>query len=302
MDAEATFEGMMGEELPSLDEFIARAGATGTLSGIALEGTDAEDLLAKMRRRWDVMRESVRDGLEEVGSSAGGMVARDGRRYLDRITATGGLMGPLPGKAAAYALAASECNACMGRICAAPTAGACGVLPGLFLAASEEMGAGGDQLARALVTAGLVGTVIAARASLSGAEGGCQAECGSAAAMGAAAVVELAGGSPAAAGHAAALALKSFLGLACDPVGGLVEVPCIKRNAIAAVHALAAADMALAGVASAIPVDEVIDAMGRVGRSLPEELRETGRGGVAATPTGRRIAARLYESAPDDNR
>ncbi len=302
MDAEATFEGMMGEELPSLDEFIARAGATGTLSGIALEGTDAEDLLAEMRRRWDVMRESVRDGLEEVGSSAGGMVARDGRRYLDRITATGGLMGPLPGKAAAYALAASECNACMGRICAAPTAGACGVLPGLFLAASEEMGAGGDQLARALVTAGLVGTVIAARASLSGAEGGCQAECGSAAAMGAAAVVELAGGSPAAAGHAAALALKSFLGLACDPVGGLVEVPCIKRNAIAAVHALAAADMALAGVASAIPVDEVIDAMGRVGRSLPEELRETGRGGVAATPTGRRIAARLYESAPDDNR
>ncbi len=302
MDAEATFEGMMGEELPSLDEFIARAGATGTLSGIALEGTDAEDLLAEMRRRWDVMRESVRDGLEEVGSSAGGMVARDGRRYLDRITATGGLMGPLPGKAAAYALAASECNACMGRICAAPTAGACGVLPGLFLAASEEMCAGGDQLARALVTAGLVGTVIAARASLSGAEGGCQAECGSAAAMGAAAVVELAGGSPAAAGHAAALALKSFLGLACDPVGGLVEVPCIKRNAIAAVHALAAADMALAGVASAIPVDEVIDAMGRVGRSLPEELRETGRGGVAATPTGRRIAARLYESAPDDNR
>ena len=302
MDAEATFEGMMREELPSLDEFIARAGETGTLSGIALEGTDAEDLLAEMRRRWDVMRESVRDGLEEVGPSAGGMVARDGRRYLDRITATGGLMGPLPGKAAAYALAASECNACMGRICAAPTAGACGVLPGLFLAASEEMGADGDQLARALVTAGLVGTVIAARASLSGAEGGCQAECGSAAAMGAAAVVELAGGSPGAAGHAAALALKSFLGLACDPVGGLVEVPCIKRNAIAAVHALAAADMALAGVASAIPVDEVIDAMGRVGRSLPEELRETGRGGVAATPTGRRIAARLYESTPDDNR
>ena len=291
---------VMGDEPPSVADMIGRTGEGGTLSDVALDAQDSGPLLDEMRRRWDVMRESVRDGLSQTAASAGGMVARDGKRYLDYVRGGAGLLGALPGKATAYALAASECNACMGRVCAAPTAGACGVLPGLFLALSEERELDDEALARGLVTAGMVGSVIAARASLSGAEGGCQAECGSAAAMGAAAVVELLGGTPEECGHAAALALKSFLGLACDPVAGLVEVPCIKRNGIAAVHALASADMALAGVKSAIPVDEVIDAMGAVGKSLPEELRETGRGGVAATPTGRSIARRVHADPGDD--
>ncbi|MFO7942099.1 MAG: L-serine ammonia-lyase, iron-sulfur-dependent, subunit alpha [Bacillota bacterium] len=294
MDTDATFATVMGDEAPSVADLIEEASGVGRLSGVALEGPEGEALLGEMQRRWRVMRESVEDGLEGVEESAGGMVARDGRRYLEYVRSGEGLLSTLPGKAAAYALAASECNACMGRVCAAPTAGACGVLPGIFLAISEERGFSDAEIAAALVTAGLVGSVIAARASLSGAEGGCQAECGSAAAMGAAALVELEGGTPDEAGHAAALALKGFMGLVCDPVAGLVEVPCIKRNAMAAVHALTAADMALAGVASAIPVDEVIDAMGRVGRALPEELRETGRGGVAATPTGRAISARIH--------
>lgn len=294
MDVDETFATVMGGEAPSVADLIEKSSDVGSLSGVALAGPEGERLLAEMGKRWDVMRESVRDGLEGVQRSAGGMVARDGSRYLEYVRSGGGLLPALPGKAAAYALAASECNACMGRVCAAPTAGACGVLPGILLAMSEERGSSDSEIATVLVTAGLVGSVIAARASLSGAEGGCQAECGSAAAMGAAALVELEGGTPEKAGHAAALALKGFMGLVCDPVAGLVEVPCIKRNAIAAVHALTAADMALAGVVSAIPVDEVIDAMGRVGRALPEELRETGRGGVAATPTGRAISAKVH--------
>lgn len=302
MDSDATFATVMGDEAPSVEDLIEEASDVGSLSGVALAGPEGESLLGEMQRRWGVMRESVRDGLEGIEESAGGMVARDGMRYLEYVRSGGGLLSTLPGKAAAYALAASECNACMGRVCAAPTAGACGVLPGIFLAISEERGFSDSEIAAGLVTAGLIGSVIAARASLSGAEGGCQAECGSAAAMGAAALVELEGGTPDEAGHAAALALKSFMGLVCDPVAGLVEVPCIKRNAMAAVHALTAADMALAGVVSAIPIDEVIDTMGRVGRALPEELRETGRGGVAATPTGRAVSARVHgdpESSDD---
>ncbi len=294
MESGDAFFEVLGDARPSLDGLIGRAGEA-SLSSMVLEDTGDTTLLEMMKVRWQVMRDSVRDGLEGDVPSAGGMVHRDGRRYHRYVSEGGGLLGPLPGKAAAYALAASECNACMGRVCAAPTAGACGVLPGVLLAMAEERSHSDGDIAAALVTAGLVGSVIAARASLSGAEGGCGAECGSAAAMGAAAVVELCRGTPVAAGHAAALALKSFLGLACDPVGGLVEVPCIKRNAIAAVHALSAADLALAGVVSAIPVDEVIDAMGAVGRSLPEEIRETGRGGVAASPTGKAIARRVHE-------
>ena len=202
-------------------------------------------------------------------------------------------MGPVAAKAAAYALAANEANAAMGRICAAPTAGSSGVLPGVLFALAEERGLPEEKLALPLVTAGAIGMVIASRASLAGAEGGCQAECGSAAAMAAGAAVDLLGGTPEQIGHAVALSLKNLLGLVCDPVAGLVEVPCVKRNAGAATLALLAADMALAGIQSVIPVDEVIDAMAEVGQAMSPALRETAKGGLAATPTGLACAERI---------
>jgi len=189
------------------------------------------------------------------------------------------------------ALAVAEINACMGKIVAAPTAGSCGVLPAVLLAVEESRQVSEKELLLALFTAAGLGMILAERASVSGAEGGCQAEIGSAAAMAAAAAVELAGGSPRQTADAAAIAMKSMLGLVCDPVGGLVEVPCVKRNATGATIALAAAEMALAGVKSAIPIDEVIDTMGEIGKQMPCSLKETAQGGLAVTPTGRRIRA-----------
>lgn len=193
----------------------------------------------------------------------------------------------------ARALSAAEVNACMGRVVAAPTAGSCGVLPAVLLTLAERVGAADEQVVKCMFTAAAVGAIIQARATLAGAEGGCQAECGAAAAMAAAAGVELCDGTPSQSGHAAAISLKGTMGLVCDPVAGLVEVPCVKRNALAAANALAAIEMAMAGVRSAIPVDEVIDAMRAVAKLLPEALRETALGGLAATPTGLEIARRL---------
>ena len=190
----------------------------------------------------------------------------------------------------AGALRMGECNACMKRIVAAPTAGACGVLPAVLLPYETEFGATHDQLVEALYVASGFGMIIASRASISGAEGGCQAEIGSAAAMAAPALVHLQGGSPEQMANACAMAVKNLLGLVCDPVGGLVEVPCVKRNVIGAMDALSAAQMALAGIESRVPPDQVLDAMREVGQSLPPSLRETGKGGLAATPFGRRYA------------
>lgn len=181
----------------------------------------------------------------------------------------------------------------MGRVVAAPTGGASGVLPAVLVPVARALGASHDDTVLALFAAAAVGGVIAARATLSGATGGCQAEIGSAAAMGAVAAVELAGGTPEQAGHAAAFALQGLLGLVCDPVGGLVEVPCVARNATGTAIALSSAEMALAGLCFPIPLDEVIDAMGHVGRSIPPSLRETALGGLAATPSGREFSARL---------
>ena len=200
------------------------------------------------------------------------------------------LCGPFLTDVVAGALRMGECNACMKRIVAAPTAGACGVLPAVLLPYARQFGAGEEQLVQALYVASGFGMIIAARASISGAEGGCQAEIGSAAAMAAAALVHLQGGTAEQMADACAMAIKNLLGLVCDPVGGLVEVPCVKRNVMGAVNALACADMALAGIAGAIPCDEVIDAMASIGRCLPASLRETGEGGLAATPTGRKLA------------
>jgi len=195
--------------------------------------------------------------------------------------------------AIAYALAVAEVNASMGRIVAAPTAGSCGVLPGVLFSVGEIRGADDSELVDALFAAGGVGAVIARSSTLAGAAGGCQAECGAAAAMAAAAAVQIAGGAPEQCANGVALAFKGLLGLVCDPVAGLVEVPCIKRNATSVAVALAAADMALAGIRSVIPADEVIQAMGAIGRELPASLRETALGGLAATPTGKRIASEM---------
>ena len=255
-------------------------------------------LLQRMKESLSVMRNAIDFGLTGVRST-GGLVGGSGLRlknWHEGSDLRKKLLGALSAKAATYALAANEANAAMGRICAAPTAGSSGVLPGVLFAIAEECSIAEDRLGLALVAAGSIGMVIASRASLSGAEGGCQAECGSAAAMAAGAAVDLLGGSPDQVGHAVALALKNLLGLVCDPVAGLVEVPCVKRNAGAAMIALLAADMALAGIESAIPVDEVMDAMAEIGHALPETLRETGQGGLAGTPTGRAYKERIFGS------
>lgn len=250
--------------------------------------TDEEQVLAVVAGRLQVMQEAIRSGLEGKNRSMSGLVGGDASRVAARAAVS--LTGSRIQMAVARALAVNEVNACMGCIVAAPTAGASGVLPAVVVTAGEAAGADESAMALALLAAGAVGAVIARNASVSGAEGGCQAEVGSAAAMAAAAAVQLAGGSPRQAAHAAAIALKNALGLACDPVGGLVEVPCVKRNGIFAAHALVAADMALAGVESAIPPDEVIEAMAQIGRALPASLRETSKGGLAVTPTGRAVA------------
>lgn len=251
----------------------------------------AEVILDRMESALEVMAEAVKHGLE-VKRSRSGLVGGDGRKMLDRMEEKpdGFIIGHTMSRAIMAALAASESNACMGRIVAAPTAGSSGVLPGVLFAVGDLYGFDHRRLAPGLVVAGCIGRVIASRASLSGADGGCQAECGAAAAMAAGAAVDICGGTPARVGDAAAIALKNMLGLVCDPVAGLVEVPCVKRNAGAVAQALVASEMALCGISSAIPVDEVIDAMASIGHSMPQTLKETARGGLAATPTGRRFA------------
>ncbi|MGB8000850.1 MAG: L-serine ammonia-lyase, iron-sulfur-dependent, subunit alpha, partial [Anaerobacillus sp.] len=196
--------------------------------------------------------------------------------------------------AVSKAIATNEVNAAMGTICATPTAGSAGVVPGTLFAIREKVNPTEEQMVRYLFTSGAFGFVVANNASISGAEGGCQAEVGSATGMAAAAIVELRGGTPEQSSHAFAIALKNMLGLVCDPVAGLVEVPCVKRNAMGASNALVAADMSLAGIKSRIPCDEVIDAMYKIGQTMPSALRETAQGGLAATPTGRELEAKIF--------
>jgi len=291
---------------PSVAELVKRAEEMGTTLGhvVLLDesretGESESVLLARMGRRLRVMRDSVRQGLQGERSSRGGMVRGDARRYADFTGQKSSLLGPALSRAVAGALAAAEANATMGRICAAPTAGSCGVLPGVVLALEQLAGVEDTDLVGGLFTAAGIGIVIASRATLSGAEAGCQAECGAAAGMAAAAAVEIMGGTPSQAAHATALTLKASLGLVCDPVAGLVEAPCIKRNAMAAVQALAAADLALGGVESVIPCDEVIDAMAQVGRLLPTALKETAQAGIADTPTAWVISRRIERESAE---
>ncbi len=275
-------------------DLIADAEASGSLGEavVAREcdetGASRDVVLARFLDAIDVMEASVATGLRGDARSRSGLVGGDARRVAEADHA---FVGDTLARSIAAALAVAEVNASMGRVVAAPTGGASGVLPGVMLTVAEVMGADRERTALALAAAGGVGGVIAAKASLSGAASGCQAEIGAGAAMAAAAAVQLAGGTPKQSGHAASLALQGLLGLVCDPVGGLVEVPCVARNATAAGVALAAAQMALAGVEFPIPFDEVASAMGSVGRSLPPSLRETALGGLAVTPTGKRLAA-----------
>ena len=226
------------------------------------------------------------ESYQEGDRSHSGLVGGDGGKMAAYGQGEQTLCGPLLTDVMAGALRMGECNACMKRTVAAPTAGACGVLPAVLLPYRRHFGAEEEVLVQALYVAAGFGMVIAARASISGAEGGCQAEIGSAAAMAAAALVHLQGGTPEQMADACAMAVKNLLGLVCDPVGGLVEVPCVKRNVIGAMDAMSAAQMALAGITSRVPPDQVLDAMAEVGQSLPHTLRETGKGGLAATPFG----------------
>lgn len=258
-------------------------------------GVTADELLGRMMSMVVVMRDSVTNGLAGERSK-GGLIGGDALKLQTYYTShpERSIVGSIVRKAITMALAVGEANASMGRIVAAPTAGASGVLPAVLFSLSELRNFDDRELAKGLLIAGAIGMVIASRATLSGAAGGCQAECGSAAAMGAGAAVALYGGTPSQVGHAAAIALKNLLGLVCDPVAGLVEVPCVKRNAGAAAQALTAAEMALAGIESAIPVDEVFDAMASIGGSMHCSLRETAQGGLAVTPTGLAWATKLF--------
>lgn len=252
----------------------------------------AEASFEKMRMTWRAMLESV-EGYRGDRRSLSGLVGGDGRRMRDYAAAGDTLCGPYLRQVIATALCVGESNACMRRIVAAPTAGACGVLPAVLVPLFQAGRAEEDNLVRALYVAAGIGAVIGSRASIAGASGGCQAEIGSASAMAAGALTALRGGDGEQIAHAAAMALKNLMGLVCDPIAGLVEVPCVKRNVIGAVNAVSCADMALAGITSRVPVDEVIDCMGDVGRRLPAELRETALGGLAATPFGRSVKERM---------
>lgn len=252
-----------------------------------------EALYERMKNSLYVMQEAVREGKNPDLRSTSGLTGGDAAR-METYAAGGGITGTFLNHAMARAVAVSEYNAAMGRIVASPTAGSCGILPGTIVTMLEEGRCDEHAAVMALFTAGAIGMVIAQKASIAGAQGGCQAECGSASAMAAAALVELAGGTPAQAAHACAMAIKNQLGLVCDPVAGLVEIPCIKRNVSGAAIAFTSAEMALAGVKSRIPVDECVLAMRQVGDMLPCSLKETSQAGLAATPTGLRLKRQVF--------
>jgi L-serine dehydratase len=256
-------------------------------------GRSREEIFAQMERNLQVMEQAVEKGLAGV-SSHSGLTGGDAVLLQAYIQKGNFLSGETILDAVSKAVATNEVNAAMGTICATPTAGSAGVVPGTLFAIKEKLKPTREQMVEFLFTAGAFGFVIANNASISGAAGGCQAEVGSAAGMAAAALVEMAGGTPSQAAEAMAITLKNMLGLVCDPVAGLVEVPCVKRNAMGAANAMIAADMALAGVKSRIPCDEVIDAMFRIGQTMPLALKETAQGGLAATPTGRALEAKIF--------
>ncbi|MFA9557419.1 L-serine ammonia-lyase, iron-sulfur-dependent, subunit alpha [Evansella sp. AB-rgal1] len=260
-------------------------------------GRSREDIMHQMERNLEIMEKAVERGITEDVKSVSGLTGGDGKKLYEYIQSNETLAGPFLLEAVAKAMATNEVNAAMGTICATPTAGSAGVVPGVLFTIKNKLKPTREQMVRFLFTSGAFGFVVANNASISGAAGGCQAEVGSATGMAAAAVVEMAGGTPQQSAEAMSIALKNMLGLVCDPIAGLVEIPCVKRNAFGASNAIVAADLALAGITSIIPTDEVIDAMYRIGESMPSTLKETAEGGLAATPTGRRIQEQLFGTA-----
>ena len=262
------------------------------LEAMADRSVTETESMQSMQQMWTAMK-SASEQYDRTQVSASGLVGKMGAQMEEYRQSKEPLCGPFVSKVIARALEMGESNACMKRIVAAPTAGACGVLPAVLVPLYEEERVSEDEVIHALYTAAGIGQVIASRAFIAGAAGGCQAEIGAASAMAAGALVFLQGGDEEQISHGAAMALKNLLGLVCDPVAGLVEVPCVKRNVIGAVNALSSADMALAGITSRIPPDQVIDAMKEVGESMHVSLRETGEGGVANTPEARKIKEKL---------
>lgn len=259
-------------------------------------GHSRDEILERMRDYLQIMEQAATEGQRRTTLSPSGLTGGDANRLMNYYQENRTLLGQQGNLAISMALAVSETNAGMGRIIATPTAGSAGILPGVLFSLKERFGWDNEHLLRGLFTASAIGFVIANNASISGAGGGCQAEVGSATAMAAGAAVELAGGSPEQVGHAVGLSLKNVLGLVCDPIAGLVEVPCIVRNGVYSVMALAAADMALAGIRSVIPSDEVIHTLHDIGNAMPKEWKETALGGLAATPTGKKITEELKNS------
>ena len=286
----------------SISELVREAEARGVrISELALADQAAAmeitelELYEKMEIGFFVMVESVKEGQREDQKSMSGLTGGEGYKMKSYAEKTdGGLCGPFIARAISRALSVAGCNASMGRIVAAPTAGSCGILPGCLISLSEDKGFNQRDIIMSMFTAGAVGMVIANRASIAGAQGGCQAECGSASAMAAAALVELMGGTPSQCADACAIAIANQLGLVCDPVAGLVEIPCIKRNVSGVVIAFSSADLALAGIDAKIPADECLDAMRSVGDTIPSALKETAKGGLADTPTGQRLQKQVF--------
>ena len=288
--------------LDSMQEIFDRCAAENRSFWQVVQDTDVEERQVSPEESWKKMLETWRAMLDSAESyrgerrSVSGLVGGDGRLMREYVQEDTPISGAFMGEVIATALSVGESNACMRKIVAAPTAGSCGVLPAVLVPlywhnVSEQ------EIVRALYVAAGIGAVIGYRASISGAAGGCQAEIGSASAMAAGALVAIRGGTPQQIGHAAAMALKNLMGLICDPVAGLVEVPCGKRNVIGAVNAASCADMALAGIESRVPVDQVIDCMGEVGQRLPREFRETALGGLAATPFGKAVKEQMDRKA-----
>lgn len=287
-------------DIPSIDYILDEAAKNNmTIWQVVLKeeqadsGESEEEIRAKLETSYRVMKDAAMGGISSEVKSISGLTGGDAAKYYRHYKNRKNLMGSLEAKAMSYSLGTSEYNASMGVIVAAPTCGSSGILPGVMIAAQEEFGFSDREAINGLITAGGIGAVIATRATISGAAGGCQAEVGTASAMAAAGLTEVMGGTAKQCTHAAALALKNCLGLACDPVAGLVEVPCVKRNGIFATFAIAAADMALAGIESFIPPDEVIDAMYQIGVNMPAAIRETAEGGLAISQTGISAKRRL---------
>ena len=253
-----------------------------------------ERLFSDMKKRFHVMKQSVKEGMAPDLRSSSGLSGGSAAKMKSAVEQGRNHFGSLFGNAMAMALAVAESNSCMGRIVAAPTAGSCGVLPAALISVMEDKSLPEDEVVMSMFTASAIGMVIAKNASIAGAEGGCQAEVGTASAMAAGALTELLGGTPSMVCHSCAIALKNILGLVCDPVAGLVEVPCVKRNAMGVANAFTACELACAGITSVIPTEEVIQAMNQIGKEMNSSLKETAEGGLAPTPTGCRLCQEIF--------